>query len=118
MRLAGACSYKEGRSARSHIRESLTCPNHGVPQDWYSDCWGTVTRVDKDGKMCDVKWDDRDRPYHYHTGCSNLHHLILISNSQTARLPRVMCKTARSLACIRKQTGRHWKSRATLLHMR
>lgn len=23
---------------------------------------GTITRVDKDGKMCDVKWDDRDRP--------------------------------------------------------
>ena len=30
--------------------------------DWYSDCAGTITRVDKDGKMCDVKWDDRDRP--------------------------------------------------------
>lgn len=24
-------------------------------QDWYSDCSGTITRVDKDGKMCDVK---------------------------------------------------------------
>jgi hypothetical protein len=24
-------------------------------------------RVDKDGRMCDVKWDDRDRLYHYHT---------------------------------------------------
>ena len=55
--------------------------------DWLSDCQGTITRywailciylaairnlinwsrVDKDGRMCDVKWDDRDRLYHYHT---------------------------------------------------
>lgn len=35
---------------------------HSQYPDWYSDCAGTITRVDKDGKMCDVKWDDRDRP--------------------------------------------------------
>mmetsp|Transcript_29007 Transcript_29007/g.46693 ORF Transcript_29007/g.46693 Transcript_29007/m.46693 type:complete len:116 (+) Transcript_29007:88-435(+) len=84
--------------------------------DWYSDCSGTITRVDKDGKMCDVKWDDRDRPYHYHTGCSSLHHLILISNSKTCRFPRVAFKAARSLACIRKH--RSWKPRTSLLLMR
>jgi hypothetical protein len=42
--------------------------------------------------MMHMQWDDRDRPYHYHTGCSSLHHLILISNAHTCRFPRTPSK--------------------------
>ncbi|EKX40696.1 hypothetical protein GUITHDRAFT_154057, partial [Guillardia theta CCMP2712] len=55
--------------------------------DWYSNCIGTITRVDEDGKMCNVVWDDRDRPYHYHTGFFSLHHLVLIPESRFTSSP-------------------------------
>mmetsp|Transcript_22614 Transcript_22614/g.43922 ORF Transcript_22614/g.43922 Transcript_22614/m.43922 type:complete len:130 (+) Transcript_22614:188-577(+) len=57
--------------------------------EWFSDCNGTITRVDKDGKMCDVKWDDRDRPYHYHTGCFTLFHLVVVPDTKPQKCPYV-----------------------------
>ena len=52
---------KYARSDLSFLCESVAACiwiNHSTfrsLQDWYSDCSGTITRVDKDGKMCDVK---------------------------------------------------------------
>jgi hypothetical protein len=49
--------------------------------------------VDKDGKMCDVKWDDRGRLYHYHT--VNLLPTSMRTLVQSKELPAV------SYACMR-----------------
>ena len=52
------CQKKYARSDLSYLSLPCIWINHLTfrsLQDWYSDCSGTITRVDKDGKMCDVK---------------------------------------------------------------
>ena len=85
------------------------CQSH-FPE-WYSDCPGTITRVDKDGKMCDVKWDDRDRPYHYHTGCFTLFHLVVLPDTKPQKCPYLRPTKRRVAFKVRQDKDKSRKPR-------
>mmetsp|Transcript_33289 Transcript_33289/g.84056 ORF Transcript_33289/g.84056 Transcript_33289/m.84056 type:complete len:131 (+) Transcript_33289:165-557(+) len=92
------------------------CQSH-FPE-WYSDCPGTITRVDKDGKMCDVKWDDRDRPYHYHTGCFTLFHLVVVPDTKPQKCPYVRPLKRKVSFKVRHDKSRKPRNNPRLLLMR
>ncbi len=68
--------------------------------------------MDKDGTMCDVKWDDRGRLYHYHTvglqalsmrtldpsKLEQVSHTRACTGFRTVHSPRASCQAMR--ACV------------------